>query len=387
MPGNVSQALDWSVNDESLASIAKDPESNSLKIVAKKAGTLTVTVKSHEDPSLSKTYKITILKNNFKTNIKDLKPLSGNWYVDDQDLHDENVSSNDYIMSPTKVSSSEYDMNLDVKYQKGLVNIFFASANEDPNGAYSLQLGGDKTLRLFRFYGDTITTTDLPAALNDGKLHHVAIHKTQNAVKVTIDGKEAMDYTFDKVDPGFNSAYVGLGLWDGAADFQNLYVKAATENDDNSSSSIDFNDQEIPNVSTDDNNSIIEKPSETVKTVVFTAKSLMHNAFVYDNQGKLIEKIVLKAGSVLKVGHIKLINHKRYYQLDNGKYIKAGNIDAYVRKLRRNAFVYNRAGKHIKKSLIRKGKKVKTYGSPVVIKGKKYYVVGKNRYIKAVNFM
>ncbi len=387
MPGNVSQALDWSVNDESLASITKDPESNSLKIVAKKTGTLTVTVKSHEDPSLSKTYKITILKNNFKTNIKNLKPLSGDWYINDKDLHDENVSSNDYIMSPTKIPSSEYDINLDVKYQKGLVNIFFASANEDPNGAYSLQLGGDKTLRLFRFYGDTITTTDLPAALNDGKLHHVAIHKTQKTVKVTVDGETVMDYTFNKVDPGFNDAYIGLGLWDGTVDFQNLYVKTPTKNSDNSSSSIDINDQGIPSISTDDNSSIIKKASENIQPIVFKTKILMHNAFVYNDTGKHIVKIILKAGSVLKVGKIKFINNKRYYQLDNDKYIKAANIDAFVRRLRRNAFVYNHIGKHIKNSLIRKGKKVKTYGSPVVIKGIKYYIVGNNRYIKAVNFM
>ncbi|ETA74450.1 GH32 C-terminal domain-containing protein [Ligilactobacillus equi] len=279
MPGNVQQDLIWKVSDPSLADVTEDGAANSLILDTKNAGHLVVTVASKQDPTLTKDYNIDILANNFKTNVKDLKPLSGNWYVDDVNLHDENVSSNDYIMSSDKIPYPEYDMNVDVKYQKGLANIFFASANQDPNGAYSLQLGGDATLRLYRFYGDTITQTALPYALNDGKVHHVSIHKTKNAVKVSIDGNNVMDYTFDEADPGYNDAYVGLGLWDGSVDFQNFFVNDANKVTEQHESNKDTptapsktnqtpeNDSEVTPSKTTTESSTVKDSSDTTKEV------------------------------------------------------------------------------------------------------------------------
>ena len=55
--------------------------------------------------------------------------------------------------------------------------------------------------------------------------------KEANAVKVYVDDKECLNYTFDankESDKDFfdiKTGYMGLGLWDGAVSFKNLYVR------------------------------------------------------------------------------------------------------------------------------------------------------------------
>lgn len=73
----------------------------------------------------------------------------------------------------------------------------------------------------------------------------------------------------------------------------------------------------------------------------------------------------------IEVSHIKLVNSK-----------------GTNRTLTRNAYTYNSKGERIfifKK--MKKGALVKTYGKKVKLKdGKEYYRIGKDRYIKAINF-
>lgn len=56
-----------------------------------------------------------------------------------------------------------------------------------------------------------------------------------------------------------------------------------------------------------------------------------------------------------------------------------------VKKLTKNAYVYNAKGKRVKKVKLAKGKKVAILGTKL-INGKKYYRIGKNQYIKVANF-
>ena len=55
------------------------------------------------------------------------------------------------------------------------------------------------------------------------------------------------------------------------------------------------------------------------------------------------------------------------------------------KKLTHNAYVYKSTGKRYGKKVLKKGKTVKVYGAKT-IKGKKYYRIGKNQYVKVSNF-
>lgn len=56
------------------------------------------------------------------------------------------------------------------------------------------------------------------------------------------------------------------------------------------------------------------------------------------------------------------------------------------RTLTSNAFIYSKSAKRLGSMFYKKGAKVKTYGAAVKIKGKYYYYIGKNQYIKRANF-
>ncbi|KXT83612.1 Sucrose-6-phosphate hydrolase [Streptococcus sp. DD11] len=223
MPAAVSQEVTWTVDSPDLVSVRE--EGNKLQVRALQRGTVKITAASKQDPSLSKVFTINITRNDFKTNIPDLTALSGKWYVDGESLYDQNTSANDYYMGKQKIPFSDYALDVDLKYQKGLINIFYASENVDPRNAYSIQFGDNDTIRLYRFMGETIAEGSMEGKhLNDGQFHHVRLIKGKDSVTVFVDGTEYLKHTFDAVDPYYNDAYVGLGLWDGGLEARNFYV-------------------------------------------------------------------------------------------------------------------------------------------------------------------
>ena len=118
---------------------------------------------------------------------------------------------------------------------------------------------------------------------------------------------------------------------------------------------------------------------------VAVLRTVRHDAYVYNSKGKHSSN-VYKAGTKVDTYGTKAIKGRLYYSLGNNKYIVASNINGTRRKLTHNAFVYNKKTKRISKKILKKGKYLKTYGGAVKLKGKKYYIVGGNKYIKKANF-
>lgn len=140
-----------------------------------------------------------------------------------------------------------------------------------------------------------------------------------------------------------------------------------------------------------DTGNVENRPSEpkhpAVQTNVKKAKkrTVMHDSFIYTTKAKrTLHK--LKAGSTVRTYGIKKINGKKYYILTNKRCVLAANIAGTKRKLRHNAFVYDNKAKRIKKLLLQKKSVVRTYGAAVQLNGKKYYIVGKNAFVRKANF-
>ena len=112
----------------------------------------------------------------------------------------------------------------------------------------------------------------------------------------------------------------------------------------------------------------------------------MHNSYLYDQNGKRANKIVILAGSIVNTVNQQVINGKKYYELDDGLFIAANNIDSNMLKLRHNAYVYSQHGNLISKKVLRKQQVIKTYGSPVKINHEKYFIIAKNKFVKETNF-
>ena len=48
----------------------------------------------------------------------DLKAVSGKWYVDGENLYNQNTSSNRLLYGGQKIPFPEYNLDVDLKYQK-----------------------------------------------------------------------------------------------------------------------------------------------------------------------------------------------------------------------------------------------------------------------------
>lgn len=115
---------------------------------------------------------------------------------------------------------------------------------------------------------------------------------------------------------------------------------------------------------------------------------LQHNAYIYNSKGKRVGKSVIKRGKRVKILGKKTIKGKHYVRIGKNKYVKSANFSKSSAKengkLKHNTYVVNSKGKRVSRVALKKGKKVAILGSRT-IHGKKYYRIGKDRYVKASN--
>ena len=140
---------------------------------------------------------------------------------------------------------------------------------------------------------------------------------------------------------------------------------------------------------TSSKNTSSKKPA-TDESEDITSTKLIHNAYVYDVNGKRIKKYEGKSkltkGTEIDTYGTVNIKGKKYYQLDKEgtAFVKAGNVDRPTTiTLKKNAYIYNSEGK-TKKKLVKKGKTVKTTEAKY-IGTKLYYKIGDDQFVKAAN--
>ena len=114
-------------------------------------------------------------------------------------------------------------------------------------------------------------------------------------------------------------------------------------------------------------------------------RTVFHNSYVYDENG-IRKKGEYFAGETVKTYSTKLIQGKKYYDLGNNDFVKAVNITGVNRKLKHNAYIYTKKAKRLGRKVLKKKYTITTYGGAIKINHKLYYIVGKNRYIKKANF-
>lgn len=157
-------------------------------------------------------------------------------------------------------------------------------------------------------------------------------------------------------------------------------------------------------------NTVQAAPKKTTSKKAASNKiTLVRNAYVYDKNGKRLDKYmgsakyttIAKGVTVTSTG-TKTINGVKYYDLGGGAYIKAVNVDGKAAsstsslskgtkaKFVSNSYIYDKNGKRISKyqgkSKFVKGDSVTTYGIQT-INGKKYYQLDKKgtAFVRTVN--
>lgn len=157
-------------------------------------------------------------------------------------------------------------------------------------------------------------------------------------------------------------------------------------------------------------NTVQAAPKKTTSKKAANNKiTLVRNAYVYDKNGKRLDKYmgsaknttIAKGVTVTSTG-TKTINGVKYYDLGGGAYIKAVNVDGKAAsstsslskgtkaKFVSNSYIYDKNGKRISKyqgkSKLLKGAAIDVYGIET-IKGKDYYQLDKKgtAFVKASN--
>ena len=146
----------------------------------------------------------------------------------------------------------------------------------------------------------------------------------------------------------------------------------------------------IDGKTTSNQESSVSNDAESTKKYDY---SLKKNAYIYDNNGKRINKYQGKSkllkGAAIDVYGIETIKGKDYYQLDKKgtAFVKASNVTRTVKvtsiTMKKNAYIYNGNG-DTKKKTVKKGKTVQATEARY-IGTKLYYKISDNQFVKAAN--
>ena len=121
--------------------------------------------------------------------------------------------------------------------------------------------------------------------------------------------------------------------------------------------------------------------SDTVKL----ARKVLCSIQVYDQNGSPIKGFILKPGLTIETYGVETINNQKFYKLGQDIFANVTDIEGNKKKIVHNSYVYNKKGKRVRKLLLKKGKSIQVYGTPVKIKNKIYNIIAKNKYIKVNN--
>lgn len=145
---------------------------------------------------------------------------------------------------------------------------------------------------------------------------------------------------------------------------------------------------------TDTNKQDTTKPTADNKKPVKNTKKgvkrvVTHNAYIFNQKGKRVKGEYFVGKTITTYG-TKTINGKKFYALGKNRFVKANNVTGINRKLKHNAFIYTKkANNKVKRyghKVLKKNKKVRTYGGAIKMHNKLYYIVGKNQFVKKANF-
>ena len=105
------------------------------------------------------------------------------------------------------------------------------------------------------------------------------------------------------------------------------------------------------------------------------------NSAVYVRKGKKLvkSKKIIKAGQKVRIYGQKTVKGKLFYRIGKNKFVKAVNIQGKIYQVTKDTVLYTRNGKKVK--AIHKGQKIRIFGVSKVIKGKKCYAT-RHGYIK-----
>ncbi|MDF9825625.1 fructan beta-fructosidase [Breznakia sp. PF5-3] len=224
-PLNVSQDVEWKVEDENILSVTPATKENRMKVTALSAGTTKITVASKTNPEIKAECIVNVRVDNFQTNLSGYTANGGTWYIDDTYYHGID-SGNAFMFAENRATIDTYTYESDVLYKNGIVNVIFASQTTNVwDGCYAVQLVDNK-VRLFDFKGDYTFAETFTLKKASDDIYHVEIDVEGDRIIVKVNGEQYIDHTLSNAEQSrsYRNGLFGMGIYNAHAQFANVFV-------------------------------------------------------------------------------------------------------------------------------------------------------------------
>ena len=363
MPSGTAKALDWSAS----------AVENSVRSSLKNANVTVANDGTFKAPATNFTVNLTGYASNGKTvdfPVTVTVPNASSSAATDAPVF--NPTNTDY--KPVANSTTAWNLALGLNSAtnaEAIANAFTAKINSNSNLTTSVKVDSSNLNTAVAGKYTVVLSATNPAGKTTKATVNVTVGDpgetktvqagSETAKVVTIDGNKVSETT-TTLENGSKVATYGTVTVDGVS-----YTRL------NSSNSNQF-------VATKYVDGSIKEEKKTEKTI-------MHVAIVYDKNGKATSEKIGAYNKVTVLGDIVTINGAKYYKLGENRFVKVGNIDGTMRTLKHNAYIYNNKLKRVQKTtVLKKGSEKRTYGAAFTIKGKKVYRIAENQYVKVANF-
>ncbi|WEV70756.1 Rib/alpha-like domain-containing protein [Lactobacillus sp. ESL0785] len=123
----------------------------------------------------------------------------------------------------------------------------------------------------------------------------------------------------------------------------------------------------------------------TKKAIKFEYGLVNKKVSVRNKKGKKLASKAIKKGKKVKLYGTKIIKGKKYYSIGHGRYLAAKYVTkAKIGTIKQSSNIFNSKAEQVGKTVLQTGKQVIVYGTKT-IKGKKYYNLGNGKYVDAAD--
>jgi hypothetical protein len=171
-----------------------------------------------EDGRVSKVCNVRCVVPNLKTNLQQLRPVSGDWCEEVDGMRGQGGSGDIFMVSSEEIINFVYET--DVVIEEGGAAALMFRVQSNASGFYCAFIDAyDKSVKLWR----TETAIKVvPADIERNRTYHLKVEMREDYIKVYLDGK----LMFDVNDSTYSDGCLGLNVFAGRGVFQNLYYQA-----------------------------------------------------------------------------------------------------------------------------------------------------------------
>jgi hypothetical protein len=207
-----NKKVNWSVDQDFVSLVGQSD--GSVAIQTSEEGT--AIVKGYtEEGRLSNVCHVKSVIPNLKTNLKQLKPLSGYWSEELDGMRGQG-KGDIFMVSSDQIQNFVYES--DVVLEEGCCVALMFRKQPNTHGFYCANIAEGGSMKLWRPGKDLQV---VPADIERNQTYHLKVEVREDHIQVYLDGTLMIDVE----DSTYSDGYLGLNVFEGKGVFQHLYYQ------------------------------------------------------------------------------------------------------------------------------------------------------------------